>query len=263
MKDLKISIIQSDLFWENIEANLAHFEEKMWAIQDDVDLIILPEMFSTGFTMNVERLSEPPNFKTFRWMLQMAGQKKAVIMGSYIVKESNNYFNRLYAVYPDETFRYYDKKHLFAFGKEQDFFEPGEEKTIVTIKGWRVCPLICYDLRFPVWSRLKSNFPDFYEYDVLVYVASWPKMRVNAWDILLSARAIENQSYCIGVNRIGIDGNNLEYPGHSGVYDYSGVQQKYLGAKATTLITVLSKENLDLFRSNFPFQKEADSFIFL
>ena len=260
MTDLKISIIQSDLFWENIEANLGHFEERIWAIQDNIDLIILPEMFSTGFTMNVEELSEPPNCRTFRWMLQMADQKKAVIMGSYIIKENNNYFNRLYAVYPDETFRFYDKRHLFALGEEEAFFEPGEDKTIITIKGWRVCPLICYDLRFPVWSRLKSNGIEFYEYDILVYIASWPKMRIDAWDILLSARAIENQSYCIGVNRIGIDGNNLEYPGHSGVYDYSGAQQGFLGAKSTTMTTRLSKENIDFFRRNFPFQKEADSF---
>ena len=260
MKNLKISIIQSDLFWENIEANLAHFEERIWALQDNIDLIILPEMFSTGFTMNVEELSEPPNFRTFRWMLQMADQKKAVIMGSYIVKENNNYFNRLYSVYPDETFCFYDKRHLFPLGEEQAFFEPGEGKTIITVKGWRVCPLICYDLRFPVWSRLKYNDIEFYEYDVLVYIASWPKMRIDAWDTLLSARAIENQSYCIGVNRIGIDGNNLEYPGHSGVYDYSGSQQSFAGAKATTLTTLLSKENIDFFRRNFPFQKEADSF---
>ena len=260
MTDLKISIIQSDLCWENIEANLAHFEERIWALQDNIDLIILPEMFSTGFTMNVEELSEPPNFRTFRWMLQMANQKKAVIMGSYIVNEISNYFNRLYAVYPDETFRFYDKRHLFALGEEQAFFEPGEDKTIITIKGWRVCPLICYDLRFPVWSRLKSNGIEFYEYDILVYIASWPKMRIDAWDTLLSARAIENQSYCIGVNKIGIDGNNLEYPGHSGVYDYAGAQQNFLGANAATLTTRLSKENIDFFRKNFPFQKEADSF---
>ena len=260
MTDLKISIIQSDLFWENIEANLGHFEERIWAIQDNIDLIILPEMFSTGFTMNVEELSEPPNCRTFRWMLQMADQKKAVIMGSYIIKENNNYFNRLYAVYPDETFRFYDKRHLFALGEEQAFFKAGEDKAIITVKGWRVCPLICYDLRFPVWSRLKSNGIEFYEYDILVYIASWPKMRIDAWDILLSARAIENQSYCIGVNRIGIDGNNLEYPGHSGVYDYSGAQQSFLGAKATTMTTRLNKENIDFFRRNFPFQKEADSF---
>ena len=260
MTDLKISIIQSDLFWENIEANLAHFEERIWAIQGSIDLIILPEMFSTGFTMNVERLSEPPNFKTFRWMLQMAEQKKAVIIGSFIVKENNNNFNRLYAVYPDGTFRFYDKKHLFAQGEEQDFFKAGEEKTIITVKGWRVCPLICYDLRFPVWSRLKANGVDYYEYDILVYIANWPKMRVNAWDTLLSARAIENQSYCIGVNRVGIDGNNLEYPGHSSLYDYSGFQQGFLGEEATTLTILLSKENLDFFRNNFPFQKDADFF---
>lgn len=262
MKDLKISIIQSDLYWENIEANLANFEEKIWAIPDQTDLIILPEMFSTGFTMNVVKLSEPPYFKTFRWMVQMADQKKAVIMGSYIVNEKGNYFNRLYAVYPDGTYRYYDKKHLFALGKEQDFFKPGEEKTIITIKGWKICPLICYDLRFPVWSRLNPNGPNLFEYDILIYIASWPKMRINSWDTLLSARAIENQSYCIGVNRIGIDGNDLEYPGHSVVYDFFGDKQNHLGTTADICTTRLSREGLDLFRSNFPFQKEADFFNF-
>ena len=263
MTDLKISLIQSDLYWENIEANLAHFEEKIWDVSEETDLIVLPEMFSTGFTMNVKQLSEPPHFRTFRWMVQMANQKKAVIMGSYIVKEKNSYCNRLYALYPDGTYRYYDKKHLFALGKEQDFFEPGEEKAIITIKGWKICPLICYDLRFPVWSRLNSNGLDLYEYDVLIYIASWPKMRINAWDTLLSARAIENQSYCVGVNRTGIDGNGLEYLGHSCVYDFLGDRQVDLGTSVTTSTTVLSKEGLNLFRSKFPFQKEADSFNFL
>ena len=263
MTDLKISLIQSDLYWENIEANLAHFEEKIWAISEETDLIILPEMFSTGFTMNAKQLSEPPHFKTFRWMVQMANQKKAVIMGSYIVKEKNSCFNRLYAVYPEGMYRYYDKKHLFALGREQDFFEPGVEKSNITIKGWKICPLICYDLRFPAWSRLKYQGPDLYEYDLLIYVASWPKMRINAWDTLLSARAIENQSYCVGVNRTGIDGNGLEYHGHSGVYDFLGDRQADLGTSVTTSTTVLSKEGLDLFRSTFPFQKEADSFNFL
>ena len=263
MTDLKISLIQSDLYWENIEANLAHFEEKIWAISEETDLIILPEMFATGFTMNAKQLSEPPHFKTFRWMVQMADQKKAVIMGSYIVKEKNNYFNRLYAVYPEGKYGKYDKKHLFTLGGEQDFFEPGVEKSIITIKGWKICPLICYDLRFPAWSRLKYQGPDLYEYDLLIYVASWPKMRINAWDTLLSARAIENQSYCVGVNRTGIDGNGLEYHGHSGVYDFLGDRQADLGTSVTTSTTVLSKEGLDLFRSTFPFQKEADSFNFL
>jgi|TARA_B110000495_G_C22975388_1_gene572819 predicted amidohydrolase len=261
--DLKITLIQSDLYWENIEANLAHFEEKIWDISGETDLIILPEMFSTGFTTNAEKLSEPPHSKTFRWMVQMANQKKAVIMGSYIVKEKNNYFNRLYAMYPEGKYGQYDKKHLFALGGEQAFFEPGVEKSIITIKGWKICPLICYDLRFPAWSRSRSNGPDLYEYDLLIYVASWPKMRINAWDTLLSARAIENQSYCVGVNRTGIDGNGLEYLGHSGVYDFLGDRQADLGTSVTTSTTVLSKESLDLFRSKLPFQKEADSFNFL
>lgn len=263
MTDLKISLIQSDLYWENIEANLAHFEEKILAISEETDLIVLPEMFSTGFTMNVKQLSEPPHFRTFRWMVHMANQKKVVIMGSYIVKEKNSYFNRLFAVYPEGKYRYYDKKHLFTLGKEQDFFEPGKEKTMIIINGWKICPLICYDLRFPVWSRLSPNGLDLYEYDVLIYIASWPKMRINAWDTLLSARAIENQSYCVGVNRLGIDGNDLEYPGHSCVYDFLGDRRVDLGTSVTTSTAVLSKEGLNHFRSKFPFQKEADFFNFL
>jgi omega-amidase len=260
MQDLKVTIIQSDIYWEGVDANLAMFEEKIWQIEGDQDLIVLPEMFTTGFTMNAEALAEPVNSKTFRWMKQQSAQTKAVIVGSYIVKVSGSFFNRLYAVFPDGSCSFYDKRHLFALAGENLKYTPGEKRMIFEVKGWKVMPLICYDLRFPVWSRSQKTSDSSYEYDLLLYVANWPKPRIQSWDILLSARAIENQSYVLGANRLGVDGVGAEYCGHSGVYDFFGRAICHSSAQELFSAT-LNKMELDTFRSKFPFSDQRDDFV--
>lgn len=259
--DLRIALIQSDLHWENVEANLAMFEEKIWAIQGQVDLIVLPEMFTTGFTMN-SSLAEPMNSKTFRWMAQQAAQTKAVIMGSYIVQEKGICYNRLFAVYPDGTFKKYDKKHLFGLAGEDQAYVAGKSREVIEVNGWKLLPLICYDLRFPVWSRSKKGNDQLYEYDAVIYCANWPQPRIHAWDTLLAARAIENSSYAIGVNRTGKDGSGSVYPGHSAVYDFLGNQLTYATEEAL-LTATLEHRKMSHFRSRFPFQRDADSFSIL
>lgn len=257
--ELKIALIQSDLYWENIEANLSMLEEKIWQIGDAVDLIVLPEMFTTGFSMNASALAEPVNSKTFRWMKQQAAQTRAVVMGSYMVQVSAKFFNRLYAVYPDGSSQYYDKKHRFGLAGEDRNYTAGNHRLILTVKGWRILPLICYDLRFPVWARSRKSKDRLYEYDLLVYVANWPEPRVQAWDTLLAARAIENTAYCAGVNRTGTDGGKTHYTGHSAVYDYLG-QAKVFSDQQEILTATLSHEQLLNFRTRFPFQADADDF---
>lgn len=259
MEDLTISLIQSDLHWEQVEANLAMFEEKIWSIKGPTDLIILPEMFTTGFSMNASKMAEPVGGKTFKWLRQMAKQKNAAITGSYIVKEGNDYFNRLYFVYPDGSSEHYDKKHLFTLAREHESYTAGKERLILTFKGWRIHTMICYDLRFPVWARSQKNPSDDYEYDLLLYVANWPSARVNAWDTLLKARAIENLAFCAGVNRIGMDPFPKYYPGHSAVYSYKG-DELVFSSDDQILTTTLSANALKEFRTKFPFQADADTF---
>ena len=252
---LSVGLIQSDLHWENIDANLAMFEEKIWQFEEHPDVVVLPEMFSTGFSMDAPRLAEPMNSKTFRWMKQMAAQLKSLVIGSYIVKEATVYRNRLFCVYPDGSFQYYDKRHLFSLAGEDEHYTAGDARLIVEWKGWRIMPLICYDLRFPVWSRAQG-----YEYDLLVYIANWPTPRVNAWDTLLQARAIENQSYAVGVNRTGEDGYSTSYNGHSAVVDYLGKHLSPPSEEQKLLVSVLNKQPLETFRAKYNFQLEADQF---
>lgn len=259
MKDLTISLIQADLHWEEIDANLAMFEEMIWSI-DQTDLIVLPEMFTTGFSMNAKSNSEPPGGKTFKWMRQMATQRGVALTGSYIVKEKGSCYNRLHFVYPDGSSKQYDKKHLFNLAEEGEHYTAGTERLILEYKGWRIHPLICYDLRFPVWSRSRKSEQSIYEYDLLLYVANWPDTRVNAWDTLLKARAIENLSYCAGVNRIGEDGVPKSYNGHSGIYSPKGDELAYSENKEEVLTVTLSADELHSYRRDFPFQEDADSF---
>ena len=257
--DLTVSLIQANLYWEEIDANLAMFEEMVWEI-DNTDLIVLPEMFTTGFSMNPKSLAEPPGGKSFKWMRQIAKQKNAAITGSYIIKENNHFFNRLYFVFPDGSSQQYDKKHLFTLAGEGNAYQPGTQKLIVDYKDWKIQPMICYDLRFPVWARSNSIPDKLYEYDLLVYVANWPDARIHAWDTLLQARAIENIAYCVGVNRIGLDGSQKQYPGHSAAYSYKGESLSI--AKETREIQTItfSKDQLEEFRGRFPFQTDADPF---
>ncbi|MEM6360999.1 MAG: amidohydrolase [Bacteroidota bacterium] len=259
MQDLNVTLIQTKLHWQSTGANLAMFEEKIWCIEDPTDLIILPEMFNTGFSMEADRLAEPMNFTTFKWVKQMAKQTKAVVVGSAIIKENGSCFNRLLWMRPDGSFEIYDKRHLFRMADEHDHFSAGKQKLVVSLKGWKICPLICYDLRFPVWSR-NQNVDGRPEFDVLIYTANWPSPRVNAWDTLLRARAIENLSYCIGLNRIGVDGNGIEYLGHSVVIEPKGNAICELEGNEAIRTITLSKEDLVNYRKKFPAYLDSDQF---
>ncbi len=252
---LKIALIQSDLVWESPLKNRYAFLEKIEAIYDNIDLIVLPEMFTTGFTMNAPLLAETMEGDTLKWMQYLAVKKQVAIVGSIIINENNNFYNRLFFVYPSRKVEYYDKRHTFTLAGEHKVFASGNKKLIVNYKGWNICPLICYDLRFPVWAR---NTED---YDVLIYVANWPKPRITAWDTLLKARAIENMSYCIGVNRVGLDANNYKYPGHSAVYDGLGKQlSSFKIDKEMIEIITLTKDHLTTIKEKLKFLDDKDLF---
>lgn len=235
-------------------------EEKIWQIGELTDLIILPEMFSTGFTQEAVRLAEPMNSRTFRWMKQMAAQTQAVVTGSYIVREQQQYYNRLLWMKPDGTFSYYDKRHLFRMAGEDEIFSPGNLHLIEELKGWKICPLVCYDLRFPVWSRNQAQSNETLMYDVLIYVANWPSVRNNAWMTLLKARAIENMAYTIGVNRVGKDENQVQYSGCSLVSDFKGNVLADLASEEKILTTQLSYQDMATYRQKFPVHRDADHF---
>jgi omega-amidase len=260
MQDLSITLIQTDLFWENPTANLANLEEKIAQISEPTDLIILPEMFNTGFTMNVKAVAEPMNLTTFKWMKQQAKKTNAVVTGSYIVKEENHYYNRLIWMRPDGTYETYDKRHLFRMGGEHESFSGGNKQLIVELKGWRICPLICYDLRFPIWSRQRVTKSSTLAYDLLIYVANWPAVRSKVWDTLLQARAIENLSYCIGVNRVGEDGMGLNYSGNTTIIDFKGNHLFYQQDTEIVTTQMLCMSDLMDFRTKFPAFLDADAF---
>lgn len=260
MRDLNICLLQSYLYWEDAEKNLAAFESKISVIDQPTDLIVLPEMFNTGFSIQPEKIAEAPFGKTYRWMQRMAAQKNAALTGSVLTHEKGKYFNRLYWVYPDGTSLQYDKKHLFRLGKEWQVFTAGTQKLIVTYLGWKICPMICYDLRFPVWSKNRLIDGE-YEYDLLIYVANWPEIRNHAWKHLLIARAIENQAWTIGVNRVGDDGNGIGHSGDSMVLNPQG--QKVAQAQPMqdqTVFAKLSKTELEDYRSQFKFSLDWDDF---
>ncbi len=252
---MKIALIQSSLFWENPNANRNHFEEKINAISESIDLIILPEMFSTGFTMNPKKVAETMEGEAITWLMHLAKAKNTAITGSLVIRENDNFYNRLVFVFPSGKIDFYDKRHLFTLAGEDKIYTAGHNKLNIEYKGWKICPLICYDLRFPVFSRNTEN------YDLLIYVANWPKTRINAWDALLKARAIENMSYTIGVNRIGEDDNGFQYNGHSQVVDFLG---DYLLEPVETkgvFIVELNKAELLLARKKFNFLNDQDAFV--
>lgn len=251
---LKAALLQADLHWEERDLNIQKFEEQMNGVSMEVDLIVLPEMFTTGFSMNAANLAEPAQGKTFEWMQKIAAEKDAAVTGSLITSEKGHYYNRLYFVYPDGSFKKYDKKHTFTLAEEDKTYTSGKEKLVLNYKGWKICPLVCYDLRFPVWAR---NTED---YDVLIYVANWPAPRIHAWDTLLMARAIENMSYCLGVNRVGRDGKDHEYVGHSAAYDSLGKKiSKDIENEGVIEIT-LEKDHLSKMRSQLRFLQDRDKF---
>jgi predicted amidohydrolase len=262
MQDLKITLIQSDIHWEDIEANLAMFEEKIWQISGtSTDVIVLPEMFTTGFTMAAPKLAEHMNMRTTKWMKQMADQTGALILGSFITTVHERYYNRLLWMEPGGNHKTYDKRHLFRMANEHKTYAQGESLLISTWKGWRICPLVCYDLRFPVWSRNRwdANTKKL-NYDLMIYVANWPTIRINAWDTLLKARAIENLSYVVGVNRVGIDDNNIEYDGHSSIISPKGDTIFSIEGSEAVRTTEISANSLHSFRDKFPAHYDADEF---
>ncbi len=257
MSDIKITLIQSDLHWENKAGNLKMFSQKMEAINESTDLIILPEMFSTGFSMQPEKLAEAMNGETVKWMKEEAKKKNAVITGSFICLENGKHFNRLVWMKPDGTYSIYDKRHLFSMGDENNHYTSGTGRITEEIKGWKICPLICYDLRFPVFSRNSKTNP----YDLLIYVANWPERRAHPWKTLLLARAIENQAYVAGVNRVGTDANELYYSGDSAMINYKGeIISKITSDKEFTETVTLNYEELQDFRKQFPALNDADDF---
>ncbi|HEY2582462.1 MAG TPA: amidohydrolase [Mucilaginibacter sp.] len=255
MDNIKITLLQAYLFWENVDKNLQNIAAKLTGIREKTDLIVLPEMFNTGFTMDAEKLAEPMGGKTMKWMHKIATQNKCVVTGSIIIKESDKYYNRLIWMRPDGSYEQYDKRHLFALGKEHEVYTAGDKKLIVDLNGWKICPMICYDLRFPVWLRNVNS-----EYDLLLFVANWPERRISHWRSLLNARAIENQSYVVGVNRIGHDGNEVYHSGDSTCVDPNGnVLYHKKDEEDRYTLTVLANE-VSKTRRAMPFLKDADKF---
>jgi omega-amidase len=259
MQDLIITLVQSNPAWQKVDINLPYYETLLNEKDLETDLIVLPEMFSTGFTMHSAAMAEPMEGKTHNWMREQASKLDAVVCGSVIIKENNNYYNRLLWVEADGNTRFYDKKHLFRMANENEFYSAGNKHLTVQFKGWKIRPLVCYDLRFPVWSRNRVSNNEF-DYDILLYVANWPQARVAAWDTLLKARAMENNAYTIGVNRVGKDEKEINYNGHSAIYNPKGEEVGWAGEKEGILTTKVEKLPLDNFRAKFPSYLDADNF---
>lgn len=251
---MKISLIQTSLTWENAETNRNNFERLIGGIAESMDIIILPEMFATGFTMKPELVAETMDGLTVSWIKAMAAAKDCAITGSLVIQENGNYYNRLLFVLPDGEIKYYDKRHLFSLAGEDKAYTAGTERLIVEYRGWKICPLVCYDLRFPVFSRNTEAF------DLLLYVANWPSPRVVAWDSLLKARAIENMCYVAGVNRIGQDSNGHEYPGHSQLFDCLGTIVVEPSANEDVFTVILDKETMLETRKKLGFLNDRDNF---
>lgn len=249
---LRVSLVQTDLLWESPAANCAHLEEQIQFLMGHTDLIILPEMFTTGFSMN-DKGAEIMNGPSLAWMKLMASRLNVLLIGSIKIKENGHFFNRMLAVYPDGNFIHYDKKHLFRMGNEHEFYTAGDTNCVISYLGWKISLFICYDLRFPIWSRNSQL-----QYDLAIYAANWPAPRANAWSTLLKARAIENLAYVAGVNRIGIDGNQLSYQGDSALISFKGDALLDLENQIAIQTYSISKDDLDDFREKFPAYLDAD-----
>ncbi len=251
MQDLRITLIQSDLKWEDKAHNLTHLSSLIDSIKELTDIIVLPEMFTTAFSMKPEVFAEEHEAESLQWMQEQAHNKQAAVVGSFMVTEGGKYYNRLYFVKPDGTFEHYDKRHLFRMGNEQEHFSQGKKTLILEYKGWKIQTLICYDLRFPVWAKNQYKDGD-YNYDACILVANWPAVRSQVWKTLSSARAIENQCYWIGVNRIGKDGHGLDHSGDSNIWDAKGNTMIAQASSQEFVKTItISKTELDDFRGKF------------
>jgi omega-amidase len=266
MENIKITTVQANLVWEDKAANLKHFDDLLRHIEA-TDVIVLPEMFTTGFSMNPKPLAERLFGNTYEWMGIKAREQNAVVTGSFICHDKGQYFNRLLWIEPDGTYYYYDKRHRFGLAGEDAHYTEGVSRLVVEWRGWRFCPLICYDLRFPAWSR---NILEFQPqnahskadnlYDVLIYVANWPARRIHHWKALLTARAIENQAYVVAVNRVGEDGNNIPHTGDTRIVDYYGEILLDCGSTEGVQVAILSKEKMVEYRYKFGFLNDADRF---
>ena len=251
---MNVALIQSPLIWERPDQNLSYFQAKINSLDQNIDLIVLPEMFTTGFTMQPALVAETMDGITVNWMIKMAKERNLAITGSIVILENKHYYNRLLFVFPDGALQFYDKRHLFTLAGEDKAYAPGSQKLIIDYLGWRICPLICYDLRFPVFARNTET------YDLLIFVANWPKSRINAWDILLQARAIENMSYVIGVNRTGEDANKNQYPGHSQVLDYLGNYLIEPQENEGISVVFIDKQKMLETRTKLGFLNDKDTF---
>lgn len=256
--DLQVAAIQSSLHWENPAANRQMFEEKLAACKG-AELIVLPEMFSTGFSMNTG-FAETMNGATVEFMREQSAKLNAAITGSLMVQEEDTFYNRAVFMLPDGRYGSYDKRHLFAHGTENEFFSAGTKRFIASVKGWRIQLQICYDLRFPAWARQRMDDEQQPEFDVLIYMANWPEPRREAWKTLLRARAIENQCYVMGINRTGQDGHGMNHRGDSAIIDFTGEVLATAEDSEETLQATLSREKLDMFREKLPFLRDADRF---
>ncbi|MCC6818762.1 MAG: amidohydrolase [Bacteroidia bacterium] len=252
MQNLNFTVVQTKLYWEDIDANLAHFSMKLEQVIG-TDMIILPEMFSTGFSMNADKLAEESASKSLEWMKEKSKDLNSAIMGSFMNVENGKFYNTLAFVRPDGHVETYHKRHLFSPGEESKYYTKGQERLIIEYKGWKICPMICYDLRFPVFSRNDVN------YDVLVYIANWPEKRNYAWQQLLKARAIENQCYVIACNRIGEDGQGVNHIGNSAIINYMGEEIGF-GNEDQSYSFNLSQEPLFAMRKQFPVLEDRDEF---
>lgn len=255
--NLKVTVFQAYIFWENIDKNLQNMTLRLsGGVREKTDLIVLPEMFNTGFTMNVHELAEDMDGKTIQWLKKTARHYDCVVTGSLIIKENENFYNRMIWMEADGHYQFYDKHHLFAMGNEDDYYRPGDRQLTVNLKGWKIRLAICYDLRFPVWLRNRKEDP----YDILLLVASWPDKRSAHWRTLIHARAIENQSYVIAVNRVGHDGHQVYHGGHSMCIDPHGNTVYYKPEDEDLYTFSINYEELEKIRRQFPFLKDADAF---
>ncbi|HMR19856.1 MAG TPA: amidohydrolase [Sphingobacterium sp.] len=255
MESIKITIFQAYLFWENVEKNLQNLGLRLSGLKEKTDLILLPEMFNTGFTMNVEKCAERMDGRSMHWLFETAKRFECVVAGTLIIEEGGKYYNRFVWMSPDGSYVHYDKRHLFGMANEDKVFTSGNSRIMLQLKGWKICPMVCYDLRFPVWSRNQED-----GYDLLVYTACWPDKRSAHWRALIPARAIENQAFVIGVNRVGHDGNEVYYSGGSMCISPLGDVIYYKPEDEDLYTFTLHPKDLIQAREQFPFLKDGDKF---
>lgn len=263
MADLSITTVQTNISWEDKESNLKMLEEKIVSLQQKTQIVVLPEMFNTGFSMNTTALAEDMNGPTIQWMKRISKENNIILTGSIMIEEDGLFYNRLIWMMPNHQIGVYDKRHLFGFSKEDEFYERGHKRLITSVNGWKINLQICYDLRFPVWARQQGADISIPEYDILIYVANWPEKRNHAWETLLTARAIENQCYVVGVNRVGEDGNQQKYIGNTCVIDPMGETLYKKNRVEDMHQAIFKKDDLLNIRSSFPFLKDRDSFTIL